>query len=142
MKYCPGLSCPHRSRVRKAAEFLDTVAACSDCGAELVSELDLAAAEIALATRGVPGSSTVYRKAQRGGLRRRADPGDLEHAQRVARASLVGGVLFLCMGCGLVWLNGGRQNALLLGPILYAAYCFVRDRQGGEPKARKSAKRE
>jgi hypothetical protein len=106
-----------------------------------VGELDLASAEIALATQGVPGSSSVYRKAQRGGLRRRADPGDLEHARRVARASLVGGVLFLVMGCGLVWLNGGRQNVLLLGPILYAAYCFVRDRPDGAPKAKKRDRR-
>ena len=142
VKYCPGPSCPHRSRVNHAAEFLDSVAVCSDCGAELVSELDLASAEIALMTQGVSGPSSVYRKARRGGLKRRADLGDPEHARRVARASLVGGALFLGMGSGLVWLSGGRQNVLLLGPILYAAYCFARDRLDGAPRGKKGAKHE
>ena len=35
MKYCPNLECPHRVDVGKAAEFLDEVEACSDCGARL-----------------------------------------------------------------------------------------------------------
>lgn len=139
MKYCPGPACPHRSRVHHAAEFLDTVKVCADCGTELVSELDLASAEIALMTQGVPGASSVYRKAQRGGLRRRAKPGDLEHDRRVARASLVGGVVFLGLGCGLVWMNGHQQNVVLLGPILYAAYRFARERFDGRPRAKKGA---
>lgn len=121
---------------------MDAVAVCSDCGAELVRESDLASAEIALMTQEVAGGSSVYRKARRGGLRRRADPGDIEHARRVARASLVGGVLFLVMGCGLVWLTGHRQNVVLLGPIFYAAYRFVRGRRDGAPGATKGSAHE
>jgi hypothetical protein len=142
VKYCPDPSCPHRSRVHKAAEFLDTVAVCSDCGAELVREGDLAAAEIALATQGVPGASSVYRKSRSGGLQRPANPGDREHARRVAKVSLVGGIVLLGMGCALVSLSGGRQNLLLIGPIVYAAYRFSRDRLDGPPEAKKSAKEE
>ena len=139
MKYCPGPSCPHRSRVHHAAEFLDTVVVCSDCGAELVSEHDLASAEIALATQGVAGASGIYRQARRGGLQRRAKSGEPEHARRVARASLVGGVVLMGVGCALISLTGGRQNVLLLGPIVYAAYRFTRDRFDGTPKAKKGA---
>jgi hypothetical protein len=137
VKYCPDRSCPHRSRVRRAAEFLDQVAVCSDCGAELVREGDLGSAEIALATREVSGAASVYRESRRGGLRRRADPVDRAHARRVARASLVGGAVLLGLGCGLVWWSGGHQNAVLLGPIFYAAYRFVQDRPVLAPKAGK-----
>lgn len=141
VKYCPDPSCPHRARVHKAAEFLDSIAVCSDCGAELVREYDLAGAEVALATKGVAGASSVYRQARRGGLQRRVDRGDVEHARRVARASLVGGIVLLGLGCALVSLTGGRQNVLLIGPIFYAAYRFARDRLGGAPPPKKSAKK-
>jgi hypothetical protein len=139
VKYCPDLSCPHRSRVHKAAEFLDAVKVCSDCGAELVGEFDLTSAEIALATQGVPGASSVYRKARRGGLRPRGRGGDVEHARRIAKASLVGGIVLLGMGCALMALTGGRQNVLLIGPILYVAYRFTRERFAGAPGAKKGA---
>jgi hypothetical protein len=142
VKYCPGPSCPHRSRVHQAAEFLDTIAVCSDCGAELVSERDLASAEIALATQGVAGASGIYRQARRGGLKRRANPSDPEHARRVARASLVGGIVLMGMGCALISLTGGRQSVLLVGPILYAAYRFTRDHFDGPSKAKKGAGKE
>jgi len=137
VKYCPGPLCPHRSRIHQAAEFLDTVTVCSDCGAELVSELDLASAEIALATQGVAGTSSVYRQARRGRLKRRPNPVDPEHARRVARASLVGGVVLMGLGCALVSLTGGRQNVLLLGPILYAGYRFARERLDGPATPKK-----
>jgi preprotein translocase subunit SecY len=37
MKICPNPSCPHRLRVRSAAEFYDEKTTCSDCGVALLS---------------------------------------------------------------------------------------------------------
>jgi hypothetical protein len=35
MKYCPNPACPHLLDTGKAAEFLDEIQACSDCGTRL-----------------------------------------------------------------------------------------------------------
>ncbi|WP_437549550.1 hypothetical protein WME97_03545 [Sorangium sp. So ce367] len=37
MKYCTKPSCPHRLRTRSPAEFVDSMAVCSDCGTQLVA---------------------------------------------------------------------------------------------------------
>ena len=38
MKYCPNPQCPYALRHHEGQEYRDQVAACTDCGAELVAE--------------------------------------------------------------------------------------------------------
>jgi hypothetical protein len=49
VRYCPNPSCSHRKRCGSRAEYEDRVAECSDCGAPLVAESELAAATAAYA---------------------------------------------------------------------------------------------
>lgn len=38
MRYCPNKGCPHRRVTGKAAEFVDELESCAECGAKLVSQ--------------------------------------------------------------------------------------------------------
>jgi len=51
MRYCPNTACPHRTRNKIPAEYLDRIRVCADCGMDLVDDVALAQAGVAPAAR-------------------------------------------------------------------------------------------
>ena len=123
VRYCPNPSCPHRrqdvwlglwwraSRRRSAAEFLDHVAVCNECGTQLVGEDGVRAAEPeknALATED------------------HAETGDDSSEARINVGTglvLIGLSILLAMStCAGSASAGGGHIMLPLGPSVYGLY--------------------
>jgi hypothetical protein len=105
--FCPNVACPHRRRCHEPAEYVNTVAACADCGWPLVEDVVVARAGTTPAPmdevrgyREPPGSRSVF------------DPEAHEKAARIdlfTGASLVVLSIVLALGSYLI----------AIGPFLY-----------------------
>jgi hypothetical protein len=127
VKYCPNPSCPHRLRVRGAAEFLAHITHCSDCGAELVVESEREAAEAFYANRSVEAGP--YRGSAPKEIVKASAPDRSKHDVMTGLAFIGGGVLFsvICVLATLGSVHGAR-SWIAVGPIGYGIYRLDRGR--------------
>lgn len=119
VKYCPGLNCPHRLRVRSPAEFQEHVTACSDCGTKLVLSEEEARAGIRAATQ------PPYREDRARTEVAVSAPERGRNDKGVGVALIVGG-LALTVLTYLYSSRSGGTYVVAWGPIVFGAYRLSR----------------
>lgn len=117
MKYCPNANCSHRLTSGSQAEYLDRVATCADCGAELVA---------------APGAMVRLPPDQPGQAESTGVvDGDEELRQRQARSDVRTGWFGIVAGLaitGMTFLIPTERGTILIawGPILFGMYRLFR----------------
>lgn len=136
MKYCPNPACPHRARVHESAEFIEHVAACSDCSALLVRASDLEEALKAYGTRTVGGP---YRAVKIEAPKPRDTRPDAReramHDRVIGMALMVGSVVLAILTYAFTSTRDGSY-VLAWGPAFYGVYRWMRGSAGGASAGR------
>ena len=124
VRYCPNPSCPHRLRMRSAAEFQAHIVRCSDCGADLVPESARAGAEAAFTMQTVAGP---YRGSKKRSATARPRKPDTSRYDVPTGVALIALSALITLGTyALASHDGGGRYMIATGPFVYGAYRLLR----------------
>lgn len=121
MKYCPNANCRHRLTSGSQAEYLDRVAVCADCGAELVAAPGTVVQ--------VPSAPVTHEDSAE------SAHGAEDAQERRARSDVLTGVFGILAGAAItfgtmVFPTERGTSLVAWGPIAYGVYRLVRGLEG------------